>query len=246
MEGPPLASLSLTHVHYNPDDPISYICAWLALVPQGLCVAYATLIWSTREVEILLMFAGQLACEALNWGLKRYIKEERPSQMNGKGYGMPSSHAQFVTFFSMSLTFFLLFRHVPNPGSSSSSSSFSHGPASPSSASSFAERALLSLLALVSAAAVAASRIYLNYHTPKQVIVGCLAGVFCAIFWFLFTSYLRQAGWIDWALDLQWAKMARMRDLIVNEDLVDAGWDKWQTKRRRKLKLRDDWTGKSL
>lgn len=24
------------------------------------------------------MFAGQMACEALNWVLKRYIKEERP------------------------------------------------------------------------------------------------------------------------------------------------------------------------
>jgi hypothetical protein len=94
MENPPLASLSLTHVHYvcipqahkqeqllilqNPADRISYLCAWLALVPQGLCVIYATLIWSNREIEIFLMFAGQMACEALNWVLKRYIKEERP------------------------------------------------------------------------------------------------------------------------------------------------------------------------
>jgi dolichyldiphosphatase len=62
----------------NPADRISYICAWLALVPQGLCIVYATLIWSNREAEILLMFAGQMACEAANWGLKRYIKEERP------------------------------------------------------------------------------------------------------------------------------------------------------------------------
>ena len=78
MDDRPLASLSLTHVHYNPSDKVSYLCAWLALVPQGLCVAYATLIWSTREAEVLLMFAGQMACEGLNWCLKRYIKEERP------------------------------------------------------------------------------------------------------------------------------------------------------------------------
>lgn len=62
----------------NPADRISYLCAWLALVPQGLCVAYATLIWSNREIEIMLMFTGQMACEALNWILKRWIKEERP------------------------------------------------------------------------------------------------------------------------------------------------------------------------
>jgi dolichyldiphosphatase len=44
-------------------------------------VVYATLIWSNREIEIGLMFAGQMACEALNWVLKRYIKEERPRGM---------------------------------------------------------------------------------------------------------------------------------------------------------------------
>ncbi|TKA61722.1 hypothetical protein B0A49_09999, partial [Cryomyces minteri] len=159
MEDPPLASLSLTHVHYNPADPVSYVCAWLALVPQALCITYATLIWSTREAEVLLMFVGQMSCEALNWALKRLIKEERPRQMNGKGYGMPSSHAQFVFFFSVSLTLFLLLRHNPYALHASPT----HIPTS------FAERALLSLAALASAAAVAGSRIYLNYHTPKQV-----------------------------------------------------------------------------
>lgn len=62
----------------DPADPISYFCAWLALVPQGLCVTYITLIWATREVEIMLLFAGQMGCEALNFLLKRLIKEERP------------------------------------------------------------------------------------------------------------------------------------------------------------------------
>ncbi|KAL6719690.1 Factor arrest protein 11 [Lecanora helva] len=78
MEDTPLASLSLTHVHYNPSDNLSYLCAWLALVPQALCVVYVTLIWSSREIEILLMFVGQMGCEALNFLLKRAIKEERP------------------------------------------------------------------------------------------------------------------------------------------------------------------------
>ncbi len=64
----------------NPGDPLSYICACLALVPQALCVIYVTLIWSTREVEIIFMFAGQMGCEALNLLLKRLIKEERPKR----------------------------------------------------------------------------------------------------------------------------------------------------------------------
>ncbi len=72
-----LAILS-THVHYDPADPISHACAYLALVPQALVITYVALIWSTREVEILLMFAGQMGCEAVNWLLKRTIKEQRP------------------------------------------------------------------------------------------------------------------------------------------------------------------------
>lgn len=80
MDDPPLASLSLTHVHYDPNDPFSHLCAYLALVPQALVITYVTLIWSTREAEVILMFAGQMACEALNWVLKRYIQEERPTR----------------------------------------------------------------------------------------------------------------------------------------------------------------------
>ncbi len=41
---------------------------------------YVTLIWSTREVEIFLMFVGQMGSEALNFLLKRLIKEERPKR----------------------------------------------------------------------------------------------------------------------------------------------------------------------
>ena len=79
MDARTLRSLSITHVYYNDTDTISYICAYLALVPQALTVIYAAVIWSTREIEILLMFAGQMGCEALNWCLKRWFKEARPS-----------------------------------------------------------------------------------------------------------------------------------------------------------------------
>jgi dolichyldiphosphatase len=182
------------------------------------------------------MFAGQMACEALNWVLKRYIKEERPrgrtspfcvkmetddsSEMHGKGYGMPSSHAQFVSFFSVTLTLFLLFRHVPHPTDT-------HTPFS------FGGRFMLSLLALACAGAVAASRIYLSYHTPKQVYVGVAAGAICAIVWFGITTYLRRSGWIEWALETWIAKMFRVRDLVVQEDLVDSGWARWVERRQK-------------
>jgi dolichyldiphosphatase len=263
MDEAPLASLSLTHVHYvrlspvpvcyhtiqgrttdlfykNPNDPLSYLSAWLALVPQALCVVYVTLMWASREVEILMMFAGQMACEAFNFLLKRWIKEERPkrttarkhsstqackfgtythAEMFGKGYGMPSSHSQFVTFFSVSLSLFLLLRHVPTP-------STTHSPTS------LPERLLLSSVACLCAVAVVVSRVYLNYHTPKQVLAGCAAGAFSATAWFLVTTYLRRYGWVEWALDSQVAEMFRVRDLVITEDLVDAGWGRWKEKRK--------------
>ena len=49
-------------------------------MPQALCVAYVTLAWATREAEVLLMLVGQTGCEALNFIMKRIIKEERPKR----------------------------------------------------------------------------------------------------------------------------------------------------------------------
>jgi len=135
---------------------------------------------------------------------------------------MPSSHSQFVAFFSLSLTLFLLFRHSPHPTATHTGTSF-------------LERVALSVTSFICAGAVVVSRVYLNYHTPRQVLVGCAAGATFSIFWFLFTSYLRKYGWIDWALDTSLARLGRMRDLIVDEDLVDAGWERWQGKRKRSL-----------
>ena len=178
------------------------------------------------------MFAGQMTCEVLNFGLKRLIKEERPQQMHGKGYGMPSSHSQFVSFFSISFTLFLLLRHQPShsPPITKQVSGAAIYPTYKQ--STVAERVLLSALALAGAASVCASRIYLSYHTPKQVMVGVGAGAGFAMFWFALTTALRRAGWIEWALETQLARLVRMRDLIVTEDLQDAGWARWDERRR--------------
>ncbi|KMU76905.1 hypothetical protein CISG_05947 [Coccidioides immitis RMSCC 3703] len=189
----PLASFSLTHVHYNPEDPLSYLCAFLSLVPQAIVVVYVALIWASREVEVLFMFAGQILCEALNFGLKRVIRQERPQQVYGKGYGSST---------------------LPND-----------------SPSTLTERVILSLLAFSGAAAVASSRIYLNYHTPKQVMVGIAAGIAFSVVWYLFGTHLRRSGWIDWLLEVRMAKLLRMRDLLIGEDLAEAGWQRWKVKR---------------
>ncbi|PNP48291.1 hypothetical protein TGAM01_v200629 [Trichoderma gamsii] len=225
-----LASLSVTHVYYDPDDYISLLCAYLALLPQALCVVYATLIFSTREAEVCLAFAGQLACEALNFVLKRIIKEERPRLIHGKGYGMPSSHAQFVAFWSLSLALFLLVRHKPLSAQGKAKIWEGGRPWT------LIERLAVSLAGVVVAAATAWSRIYLNYHTTKQVAAGVTAGFVFALVWFVATEILRRTGWLAWGIELPPARMLRIRDLVVEEDMCQAGWEKWEEKKTAKAK----------
>jgi dolichyldiphosphatase len=84
---------------------------------------------------------------------------------------------------------------------------------------------------MVCATLVAWSRIYLNYHTPKQVLVGYMAGAVSAVVWFLATTIIRRFQLLDWGLDTPLARLFRVRDLVVEEDLCQAGWEKWEERR---------------
>lgn len=233
-------------------------------MPQALCIVYVTLIWSTREAEVLLMFGGQLACEAVNFALKRLIKEERPQRIHktGKGYGMPSSHAQFVAFWAVAMALFLLVRHAPRwtdhgfgrrrRGAQQQAAATTNGTTTATKRQrstagdpwggedwvmvetyahrpwTLTERAIASVFVLGVAVAVAWSRIYLGYHTPKQVAVGFVAGALSAGVWFAATHVVRQTGLLHWALGSPPARGFRLRDLVVSEDLAQAGWEKWE------------------
>ena len=37
---------------------------------------------------------------------------------------------------------------------------------------------------------------------------------------------------MEWGLDTRVARELRMRDLVVEEDLVAPGWERWERKRR--------------
>ncbi|KKF92654.1 Vacuolar amino acid transporter 3 [Ceratocystis platani] len=239
----PLASFSLTHVYYDPNDPISHLCAFLALVPHALLVAYGTLVISTREAEVALMLIGQLACEAANFVLKRIIKEERPNQHFGKGYGMPSSHAQFVAFWSVTIALFMLVRHRA-PGTASRATEGPQGANAhktgdrmaanshvPNRLIPISERLFATVGAFSLAAAVASSRIYLGYHSKSQVLAGAITGVTCALGWFFVTSMARQMGLLAWALELPLIRWLRVRDLLLEEDPAAAGWEAWGARR---------------
>lgn len=67
----------------------------------------------------------------------------------------------------------------------------------------------------------------------KQVLVGCGAGAFSAGGWFVLIMLIRKSGLVEWGLDSKGARMLRIRDLVIEEDLAEAGWERWDERRRR-------------
>lgn len=89
MESHALASISLTHVYFNPTDKLSYLLAYITLAPIAILVFYASVIVSRREVAGILMLMGQLLNEGLNYLLKEHIAQDRP---HGKFLSIKSKH----------------------------------------------------------------------------------------------------------------------------------------------------------
>ena len=71
-----------TFSHISTDDANSHLSLGLALLtlsPILLMASYASLAVFTRELTILIMWAGQLLCEASNYLLKHSFKQPRPN-----------------------------------------------------------------------------------------------------------------------------------------------------------------------
>jgi dolichyldiphosphatase len=177
------------------------------------------------------MFAGQMACEALNWVLKRHFKEERPrgrsppldSHENGQ---TQRRHANKLRNARQGLRHAFLTRPVRglllrHPVTV---------PVVPSRPSPYRDAYPVHLCRTPRAVA---ARYRLCSCCCRQVLVGCACGAVFALVWFGLTTYLRRAGWIEWALSTWVARAFRVRDLVVQEDLVDSGWARWEERRKR-------------
>ncbi|THH03126.1 hypothetical protein EW145_g6508 [Phellinidium pouzarii] len=157
------AALELTHVLYDANSHVSLAFALVTLSPILLMASYAALAVITRDLLILNMWAGQLACEGFNWLLKRLIKQERPIGSLINGYGFPSSHSQFMGYFSTFLMMHLFFRHrFSSTGYTTLDRLW---------------RGVVYLGLAAWAWSVCYSRLYLTYHTPNQIIWGAGVGV---------------------------------------------------------------------
>ncbi|XP_001505626.2 dolichyldiphosphatase 1 isoform X2 [Ornithorhynchus anatinus] len=169
--------VSLTHVEYPAGDLSGQLLAYLSLSPVFVIVGFVTLIIFKRELHTISFLGGLALNEGVNWLIKNIIRDPRPCggahlTVTTK-YGMPSSHAQFMWFFSVYSFLFLYLRmHQTNNAR-------------------FLDllwRHVLSLCLVTVALLVSYSRVYLLYHTWSQVLYGGIAGSVMAVAWFAFTQ----------------------------------------------------------
>ncbi|KAG2469582.1 dolichyldiphosphatase 1 [Polypterus senegalus] len=170
-------SVSLTHVEYPADDLTGQLLAYLSLIPVFILVGFVTLIVFKRELHTITFFGGLLLNEGVNWVLKNIIQETRPCEgahaTVTTEYGMPSSHAQFIWFFFLYSFLFLYLRMHQTNNARCLELLWRH---------------ILSISLLTVALFVSYSRVYLLYHSWRQVTYGGVAGSIMAVVWFIFTQ----------------------------------------------------------
>ncbi|EIN03832.1 PAP2-domain-containing protein [Punctularia strigosozonata HHB-11173 SS5] len=226
------ASLDLTHVVYDDTSHLSLVLALITLSPVLLMASYAALAVQTRELTIILMWAGQFACEGFNFVLKHIIKQDRPMEM-GPGYGFPSSHSQYMGYFVSFLICHLYIRHRFPP-----------------SGIRLLDRLLKPLVCLgliCWAGVVAYSRYHLGYHTPHQIVWGLIIGALCGTAFYTVVELiptrpspsplktLRTA-----LLDHPLAQWLRIRDgwAVYGDGGTDEEWKRWR--KQFELKAREE------
>ncbi|XP_048668873.1 dolichyldiphosphatase 1 isoform X2 [Marmota marmota marmota] len=98
----------------RPGDLSGHLLAYLSLSPVFVIVGFVTLIIFKRELHTISFLGGLALNEGVNWLIKHVIQEPRPCggphTAVGTKYGMPSSHSQFMWFFSVYSFLFLYLR----------------------------------------------------------------------------------------------------------------------------------------
>ncbi|KAG8231784.1 hypothetical protein J437_LFUL011884 [Ladona fulva] len=171
MEWVPLA---LTLVEYPQGDWLGKLLAMSSLMPFGIIAGFIALVLFRRDLHTIAFFIGTMVNELLNLILKHTICEARPLHRNAlyTEYGMPSSHSQFMWFFAVYVIYFVFWRlhHMNN-----------------STVLENVWKTAIIVGCVSMATMVTISRVYLQYHTWKQVLSGFLVGVIFATVWFAIT-----------------------------------------------------------
>ena|ERR1700736_4337172 len=100
-----------------------------------------------------------------------------------------------------------------------------------------------SLIVLIGASVVCMSRVYLRYHTPRQVLIGAGIGAILGVAWYITVVILRAIGVVEYVLhtpvvELLWFKDGDIGSL--EHDLHEE-WVEWRKQRNREggVKVRE-------
>lgn len=196
---PNLIPFDDTYILYDARDPLSFVSAYFSLIPIAVLIFELSWFITTREFEACIMAAGQVANEAFNNIIKIIVRQPRPMSFGASfqsdtlrsGYGMPSAHSQFMGFFCMytSLRYCLRWKDLTK-----------------------AKRLLGVFTVTLFAFCVCFSRVYLQYHTPEQVLVGFAVGLSTGSTYFFIVGILRELKIIDWVLTWKLAKLLYVKD----------------------------------
>lgn len=171
--------LTLTCVEYPKGDLFGKLLALISLAPFGVLIGFVTLILFRRDLHTVTFLLGILLNEFINMTLKYTIQEPRPTRTSVDRvhvpYGMPSSHAQFMWFFSTYMLCFVVVRLRYNNSAYKYESYW---------------KGFIVLSSLLLTCIVSYSRIYLMYHTWRQIFYGALVGSSLAASWFLMTQFI--------------------------------------------------------
>ena len=104
-------------------------------------------------------------------------------------------------------------------------------------------RILQSLVVIFGACVVCTSRIYLRYHTLRQVLTGVGIGAILGIAWYITVVVLRTTGWVEWVLHMRVMEMLWFKDGDIGslEHDLHEEWVEWRTRRNKEggLKVKE-------
>jgi dolichyldiphosphatase len=92
------------------------------------------------------------------------------------------------------------------------------------------------------------SRIYLRYHTPRQVLCGVGIGVVLGVSWYLTVGVLRMMGVVDWILELPIIQMLWFKDGDIGSlehDLYEE-WIVWRQQHNNDKRLKKKLKAKKI
>ncbi|EPY49496.1 palmitoyl protein thioesterase-dolichol pyrophosphate phosphatase fusion 1 [Schizosaccharomyces cryophilus OY26] len=201
-----------SHFFYHVDDFWKSIMELFSLIPQIIGIMYLTVMVTNRELDTFMQFGGQVTNEALNYVIKNIVKDPRPSDIiHGVGYGMPSSHSQFMGYFAAYMI----------------SWAYKYRKEEWSHISSLAKMGIYCVLSFC----VCSSRYFLHYHSLSQVIVGFLTGLAFGYMWCWFTGQLRVLGMTKWILEFPIIEWFYIKDTIIHTK--DNHRREWLTSRQQ-------------